>query len=354
MTTMTLSTLRSSSAEELLARSFRERQPIIQPWLRTEESAVIWAASGVGKTMLCLSVALAVAGGGAVGDWDAPEPRKVLYIDGEMNIQDIKERIEILCATGGILTTKRKRTVALKNLTILARQDQNVGQPFYDLTDPDAQNEILRRVRVGKFELLILDNFTTLTDGLEDENASVAFKQVQDFFLNLKRMGIATILVHHSNKNGGAMRGSTALETTFEVIIGLKKPSISRPGQSSFIADFGKYRSKGDNRLAPRTWKLEEDGWNVNEELPENAEDDPYIKALKSGNYISAAEIGRALGVDRSTVKRRLDRYIAAGDLKATDPQTYYSRAKAMRHVDLDGLSYFSPVDEDETLDEAF
>lgn len=243
----------------------------------------------------------------------------------------------------------------MRNLTIVARQDQGVGQPFYDLTDDDAQNEILRRVKAGKIELLILDNFTTLTDGLEDENASVAFKQVQDFFLNLKRMGIATILVHHSNKNGGAMRGSTALETTFEVIIGLKKPPVSRPGQSSFIADFGKFRSKGDNRLAPRTWTLEEDGWKVSEDLPTHAEDDPFIIALRSGKYTSNAEIGHALGVDRSTVKRRFDRYIAAGDLKKDEPQTQYTRAKAIRQVELDGRPDYSPVDhEEEPLDDSF
>ncbi|GGL71070.1 AAA family ATPase [Wenxinia marina] len=334
MTKQNPKSLRSVTAEDLLNRTFRPRFDVLSPWLRSEESAVLWAASGVGKTMLSLSIALAVAGGGRVGPWNAPKPLKVLYVDGEMNLQDVRDRVELLVGTDGILGTPEEQSQALSNLTITARQDQTVGKAFYDLTNLDSQNCLLDRVRRGKINLLVLDNLTTLTDDLEDENASVAFKKVQDFFLNLKRLGVATILVHHSNKGGKQMRGSSALETTFEVIIGLKKPSIARPGQASFVLEFGKYRAQGDHSLDTQTWTLDGGRWVTSAHLPDDPAENPFFKALKSGRYVSHAEIGRALGVNRSTALRRVNAICAMGHLSRAEVNELFRRAKDLRELD--------------------
>ena len=195
-----INNLKSQTAEELLARWFPERTIIIDPWLRGEETCVVWAASGVGKTMFSLSLAMAVAGGGCLGDWSAPEPRKVLYVDGEMNIRDLQERIRLMMHQKSILTSDQA-TWAGQNLTIIARQDQD-DQEFYDVTNTDHQKALIKRVKNDGFELVILDNFTTLSTGLDDENDATAFKQVQELFMELKRAGVATILVHHANKGG--------------------------------------------------------------------------------------------------------------------------------------------------------
>ena len=42
--------LKQITAGQLLAMNFPPREFAIDPWLRTGESAMIWAASGVGKT----------------------------------------------------------------------------------------------------------------------------------------------------------------------------------------------------------------------------------------------------------------------------------------------------------------
>ncbi|MGJ8587369.1 MAG: AAA family ATPase [Yoonia sp.] len=96
MPKITLAELRSTTAHDLLNRSFQPRKMLLDPWLRTEESCIIWAASGVGKTMLSLSLALAVSGGGKLGDWNAENPCRVLYVDGEMHLQDVKDRLVAL------------------------------------------------------------------------------------------------------------------------------------------------------------------------------------------------------------------------------------------------------------------
>ena len=60
---------------------------------------MLYAPRGVGKTNLALSMAYAVASGGPVLKWTAPTAKRVLYIDGEMPIDTLQERLwEIMAA----------------------------------------------------------------------------------------------------------------------------------------------------------------------------------------------------------------------------------------------------------------
>jgi RecA-family ATPase len=198
--TNNLKSFRQMTADDLLSRIFPPREPILLPWLRTGETAIVWAPSGVGKTMLCLSIAAVVAGGGKLCDWAAPSARRVLYLDGEMHAQDVQDRLRVLIEQGGVALSDRQ-AMGL-NLVFLNRQDQDVGTRFFDLTDDDDQTALLTYLVRKKFELVILDNFTTLSEGLDDENDAVAFRRTQDFFMRLKQAGVAAILVHHANKGG--------------------------------------------------------------------------------------------------------------------------------------------------------
>ena len=81
---------------------------------------MLWADSGLGKTMLALSLSLAVAGGGELLGWKSEKPRAVLYVDGEMHIQDLRERLATLAGA----VTGCDMGAARRNLTVLSRQDQ--------------------------------------------------------------------------------------------------------------------------------------------------------------------------------------------------------------------------------------
>ena len=81
---------------ELLTRKFPAKESLLSPWIRLQDLVMIYSKRGVGKTHLCLALAYAIASGGQFLKWAAPEPRRVLYIDGEMPGVAIQERLAAL------------------------------------------------------------------------------------------------------------------------------------------------------------------------------------------------------------------------------------------------------------------
>ena len=235
---------RSISLEDLLNKPIKPREHLIMPWLRQGESAMIYAPPGVGKSLFALSMAIAVAGGGKLLDcWQAPKARRVMYIDGEMPLDDIRERAAMLLpASGGDAATARN------NIHISARQFQHSGVTFTDLTNEASRETLIEQAKKGRVDLVILDNLSTLAT-IEDENAASAFNAPISFLLRLKQEGLACLLVHHSSKGGESYRGSSKIATTFEAIIKLEKstrPTDNNNSTTSFKLSWEKLRGKRD------------------------------------------------------------------------------------------------------------
>lgn len=325
--------LRAVKAGELLARDFQPRENIIAPWFRTGETALIWAGTGVGKTMLTLSLALAIAGGGRVWEWRCPKPRRVLIIDGEMHLQDVRDRLAMLLQTGSVEGVDKEALG--ENLSIIARQDQDPESEFFDISDSDCQRRLLRRCQAEGVEVLIIDNLTTVADGLADENDATAFRSVQEFFLRMKQAGIAAILVHHARKDGQALRGSTALSTTFEVILGLIKPKAAPHGRAAFTARFDKFRTKGNVTTEPHAWVLSDDGWHVEEDHEDVLV--ATIAALKTLKYATQTELAEGLGVGKGTISKRLKQAIALGLITEDGIKHFLGQTMELRMTDQEG-----------------
>jgi hypothetical protein len=215
--------LKCQTAGELLAEDIRQRGFLLDPWLREAESVLLYAPTGAGKSFLALSAAIAVADGGKLLGWAAgtcPETHdgkgwRVIYVDGEMHLGDLQERLRGLLA--GAEGTNREQV--LSNLTLISRQGQSGEGWFPSITDTEGVAFYRNLVREHDADLIVFDNFSTLGE-VEDENAASSFNAIVTTLLSLKQMGVATMLVHHAGKNGN-MRGSTKLAATFEVIVKL-------------------------------------------------------------------------------------------------------------------------------------
>jgi hypothetical protein len=85
--------LRAVGLGQFLSMKLPPREQILDPWLPTQGLAMIYAPRGVGKTHVSLGIAYAVASGSRFLRWQAPKPRGVLFIDGEMPARSLQERL---------------------------------------------------------------------------------------------------------------------------------------------------------------------------------------------------------------------------------------------------------------------
>src|SRR2546429_902507 len=86
-------TLTESELDSLV---ITRRKPLLGDWFFESDLGFIFAKRGAGKTWLGLHMARALAEGSACGPWKAHEPVKVLYIDGEMPLDEMRKRNQAL------------------------------------------------------------------------------------------------------------------------------------------------------------------------------------------------------------------------------------------------------------------
>ena len=111
---------------------------------------MIYSIRGLGKTWMALEIAYAVASGGSFLNWEAESPQGVLYIDGEMPLSLMQERLSKIekirgCKIGGLFK-------------ILSRDAQKFGIP--DLSTLEGQEKI-DELMGDEIKLVILDNLST-------------------------------------------------------------------------------------------------------------------------------------------------------------------------------------------------
>jgi putative DNA primase/helicase len=215
------------------------REMLLNSILPERSLAMLYAPRGVGKTMLSLSIGLAVASGSRLLRWNAPRPRRVLYVDGEMPLVSLQERLRAISIglDVGILDDAFR---------ILAADNTENGLSLGSEEGQKAMEPLLHDV-----DLLILDNLSTLcTTG--SESASDAWVPMQNWLIGLRRKGIAVLLVHHAGTNG-RQRGTSRREDALDTVIALRRPEDYSPEQGArFEVHFEKLRNRveGDGAVS--------------------------------------------------------------------------------------------------------
>jgi hypothetical protein len=196
--------------QDFLALEVPPREMLLAPILPERSLSMLYAPRGIGKSWLGLSIGLAVASGGSVLRWNAPRPRRVLFVDGEMVLSDLQIRLNSILAGLG---TK----IPNDGFRVLAADDSELG---INLGSPEGQRELERHL--DGVDLLILDNLSTLLAN-GSEGASDAWLPMQNFLLRLRRKGVAVLLVHHAGVNG-RQRGTSRREDALDTVIALRRP----------------------------------------------------------------------------------------------------------------------------------
>ena len=310
-----INTVKTLSVKELNAMTFKKPDHLLAPWFTTGESCMVFSPPGVGKSLFAMSTALAVAGAGAFLGWKAPKSRKVLLIDGEMPLPVLRDRIDTLAPDiiGGGDDAWRDR------LDIMPRMHPDSGLDFVNLCSEDWRVAISDKAIKDGYALIILDNLSVLAD-VVDENSAGRMHSIVEFLLELKKAGVAIMMIHHAGKSQqSGPRGSSKLNTSFENIISLNHQGKGVPLACEFRLTWTKRRntSKADD-AHPMTVKLIDGRWDYGVDADEELR--ALVKAVKTGKHSSQAELSKALGYeDGKRVSRLKPRVINQGLITAAD-----------------------------------
>jgi len=185
---------------------------VLEPCIEKQGICFIYAATGVGKTLFALNMAYAIAQGGSFLKYTCPKPRKVLYIDGEMPISQMQERLSIISATHGDLDYE-------DNLSIL-NPDKVLPYKIPKIDDTKGQEIYLELIAHNNYEVIVFDNLSVLTS--LDENKAEEWGKLQDWFLHLRAMGKTLLVVHHAGKAKDGYRGSSKMLDCVDTAISLQ------------------------------------------------------------------------------------------------------------------------------------
>src|SRR6516164_1658067 len=229
--------LQALGINDFLNLDIPPREMLLAPILPERSLAMLYAPRGLGKSWLALSIGLAVASGASLLRWSAPRPRKALYVDGEMPLVSLQERLKAISAGFG-------RDIPNDAFRILAADQIEGG---INLSSGDGQRSLDPLLQ--DVDLVILDNLSTLCT-TTSESASDAWVPMQNWLLNLRRRGVAVLLVHHAGTSG-RQRGTSRREDALDTVIALRRPEDYSPEQGArFEIHFEKLRNRTDDRGA--------------------------------------------------------------------------------------------------------
>jgi putative DNA primase/helicase len=290
--------LRALDLHELLTIKLPPRELVLSPWLPTQGLALLYAFRGVGKTQVALEIAYAVASGSSFLKWNAPKPRRVLYLDGEMPLVAMQERM------ARIVENSFVEPPAPEYLRLVSPDMQDRG---FTLSNEEGQRRL--EPLLANVSLVIVDNISTLANAGR-ENESESWLPLQEWALRLRRRGISVLFIHHAGK-GGAQRGTSRREDVLDAVLALRHPKDFDPRHGArFEIHFEKARHLVGEDAAPLCAHLTEFGWTFQ---ALEAERDQRILSLHVEG-LTQTEIAAELEVNKSTISRALRRLKCGGE----------------------------------------
>jgi putative DNA primase/helicase len=241
------------SYTDLLALTIPER-PRYLPWLPKGGNVMVFGPRGIGKTFFQLALATALTTGMPLWKWECPIPVGVLYVDGEMQLDELRQRTTALMDTPPI--------APLEFLTSQLVYERCGGKDLI-LTSEAMRREVNKVLDARPdIRVLILDNISCLFSGI-NEDSKQDWEPINAWLIRLRHRGVTTILVHHAGK-GGQQRGTSGREDSLDTVIQLAQPTggDARDG-CHFELSFTKCRSTTGEPVAPLDVRLE----TVNERL---------------------------------------------------------------------------------------
>ncbi|MBW2090669.1 MAG: AAA family ATPase [Deltaproteobacteria bacterium] len=220
------------TAQDFSKIQLDEKLIYLDPWIKENSITLLSGWRGSGKTWVGLSILKAVANQEGFGPWECKSSVPCLFLDGEMPVEDVQERIKAL----GLGKPTKSPFFVYSD----ARANQ-YGLPKAHLANETWRKKMKDLLLKRNIRLWVIDNLASLASGL-DENARKDWDPINQWLLELRFAGVATIMLHHTNKDGG-QRGTSAREDNIDVSAILKAPRNYQPEDGArLIIHFTKAR----------------------------------------------------------------------------------------------------------------
>ncbi|MBX3325162.1 MAG: AAA family ATPase [Nitrospira sp.] len=229
------------SFSDLLAMELPDRPRYIS-WLPAAGNIMVFGPRGVGKTFFQLGVTAALVSGKKLWDWELTQAVGVLYIDGEMSIKELRERLTSIMNDPPVAPLH-----FLTSELVYRRCD---GRDLI-LTAEAMRQEVVKILDAHpEIKVLILDNISCLFSGI-DEDSKQAWEPINAWLIRLRHRGLTTVLVHHAGKSG-QQRGTSGREDSLDTVIHLSLPAGYDPRDGChFELNFTKCRSVQGDYVRP-------------------------------------------------------------------------------------------------------
>ena len=281
---------------EFIAMDFPSRDAIVAPFLLKQSLTMIYGWRGIGKTHISLGLAYCAASGGSFLKWNAPEPVRVLYIDGEMPAGALQARLSAIIASND-----KKPPDGF--LTILTPDLQKGAMP--DLADHAGQEAITAVAERVQAELIVIDNISCLVRGGGRENDAESWVSVSEWALLQRQAGRSVLFIHHSGKNG-QQRGTSKREDLLDVVISLRRPPDYDPASGAcFEVHYEKARHLSGKDVDAVEARLTTDSAGLSSWAWRAVADNTFDRVVDLANEgLSQTEIATELGINKSNVSR--------------------------------------------------
>ena len=245
----------SIAVEEFLEMPMQPRSWLLGDLIQERDIAMIHAPRGIGKSYSAMSIAWAIASGGSWLRFAAERPAGVLYCDGEMHAQDLQTRFTEIAEGQGRPLVKPLRLLAADAMRLLA--PPACDQILPSLAKAEGQKRVhAELVACPEIELVIIDSISTLCQTDYNESDPRSWEPMQRWLLELRRKGIATLILHHGGKDG-RQRGTSKREDVMTQVLRFQRPSDYMPDQGArFEIHFDKGRAVFGDAARPTEARL--------------------------------------------------------------------------------------------------
>lgn len=281
--------------DELLRAEIPDRATYL-PWLGAGSIVMIFGPRGIGKTMFGAGLAAALSTGTQFLTWPVSKPVGLLYVDGEMPLDALRDRFTRLLpcppkAPLHFLTAERVYHTLRTDLVLSA---DSAREQIVAILDAHPA-----------IKVVVLDNIACLFAGI-DEDSKRDWEPVNAWLIRLRHRGITTVLMHHAGK-GGQQRGTSGREDALDVTIHLGRPADydSRQG-CRFEIRFTKARGVHGDAVAPLEVKLNEHHQLESKALEESKEE--AARKLYAEGVTRPSDLAEELGITKGYASKLLQK----------------------------------------------